>query len=153
MKFRAHIVATFIAALCTSACGTQAEVQTPVAEEDSLYKRLGGVEVLRRLVDAWMLEVATDPRIRDFFAEADLERVKLRLVERICVLVGGPCLYRGLELRELHAPLGIEPRHMRAFVELLEPAMLRVKVAPAPARELREAMAVLGAQVGTTEPQ
>ncbi len=117
--------------------------------EESLYQRLGGIDVLRRLVDEWMLEAASDPRIRDFFVEADFARVKLRLVERLCVLVDGPCMYRGAELREHHAGLGIEERHMRAFLDDLAAAMERVEISGAVARDLREALQVLGAQIGT----
>tara|TARA_R110002095_G_scaffold192082_3_gene169922 strand:+ start:129 stop:632 length:504 start_codon:yes stop_codon:yes gene_type:complete len=130
----------------TPPIASQTASKTP---SDTLYQRIGGIDVLRSLVDAWILEAGSDPRIRDFFAGADIARVKLRLVERLCVVVEGPCLYRGAELREHHAGLGIEERHMRAFLEDLEPAMTRVKIAPGPARELREAMLLLGAQIGT----
>lgn len=138
-------------ALVLSGCGSTARPASTENQsvEETLYQRLGGIDVLRQLVDAWILEVASDPRIRDFFADADIARVKLRLVERLCVLVDGPCLYRGGELREHHAELGIEEHHMRAFIADLEPAMKRVKIVGDAARELREAMQVLGAQVGS----
>lgn len=141
-----------LSGLAFSACGStsrpaNSENQTV---EETLYQRVGGIDVLRQLVDAWILEVASDPRIRDFFADADIARVKLRLVERLCVLANGPCLYRGAGLREHHASLDIEERHMRAFIGDLDPAMKRVKISGEVARELREAMQVLGAQVGST---
>ncbi len=147
-QFLGAIAAACLSAGALLACGGARDaVVTPTPPEQTLYSRLGGIEVLRQLVDAWMLEVTTDPRIRDFFASADMGRVKLRLVERVCVLVEGPCLYRGVDLRELHAPLKIEGRHMRAFLELLEPAMKRANISEGLARELMEVMTVLGAQV------
>ena len=146
------ILLLILAAFGTS-CGTS-KSSPPVepagkTPSDTLYQRVGGIDTLRRLVDAWILEAGSDPRIRDFFDGADIARVKLRLVERLCVLAEGPCLYRGAELREHHSTLGLEERHMRAFLDDLESAMQRVKIAPGPARELREAMLVLGAQIGT----
>ncbi len=145
-----RIVACVLVALL--GCGTSSAPSTMESlgktRNDSLYQRMGGIDVLRRLVDAWILEAGSDPRIRDFFVEADIARVKLRLVERLCVLAEGPCLYRGAELREHHASLGIEERHMRAFLDDLELAMKRAKIAPGPARELREGMLVIGAQIG-----
>ncbi len=115
-----------------------ADSQGKIEEEATLYERLGGVDVLRALVDAWMLEVSSDPRIRDYFAHADIGRLKLRLVERICVQVQGPCLYRGREMYEVHADLGLEDSHLRAFLQALDPAMRRVKIKDGPAEELRE---------------
>ena len=134
------------------ACGGKASQPsaTPAVEasRETLYARLGGVDTLRTLVDSWILEAASDPRIRDFFVDADMGRLKLRLVERLCVLTDGPCMYRGAELRAHHASLGIEERHMRAFLDDLEPALERAEIRGEPARELREALLLLGAQIG-----
>jgi hemoglobin len=109
-----------------------------IREEGTLYERLGGVDALRALVDAWLQEAGSDPRIRDFFGRADVGHLKLRLVERICVQVQGPCLYRGREMYEVHADLGLEDTHLRAFLQVLEPAMQRVLPKDAPRDELRE---------------
>lgn len=128
--------------------GSSEPAPAVVSGDETLYARIGGIDVLRRLVDAWILEAASDPRIRDFFIGADIARVKLHLVERLCVLAEGPCLYRGAELREHHAPLGIEEHHMRAFLDDFEPALKRAEISGEPARQLREALLVLGAQIG-----
>lgn len=145
------ILAVAASALMACGGGSAAPAGATTAAEtpdETLYQRAGGIDALRRLVDAWILEAASDPRIRDFFVNADIARVKLRLVERLCVLAEGPCMYRGAELREHHAPLGIEERHMRAFLDDLEPALKRADITGAPARELREALLLLGAQIG-----
>jgi hemoglobin len=115
----------------------------PVRADDSvdagatLYQRLGGVDVLRAIVDEWLLEASSDERIREHFAKTDILRLKLRLVERICVQVEGPCLYRGREMYEAHADLGIEDSHLRAFLQALEPAIQRAKLEDAVAEEFR----------------
>lgn len=111
-----------------------------ISEESTLYQRLGGVDVLRVLVDEWLIIASSDERIRNFFAKTDISRLKLRLVERICVQVQGPCLYRGREMYAAHADLGIEDSHLRAFLEGLGPAMLRAKIEGAAADELRSAI-------------
>ena len=108
-----------------------------VKEEETLYQRLGGVDVLRSLVDEWLLEASSDDRIREFFVHSDIARLKLRMVERICVQVQGPCLYRGREMYEAHADLGIEDSHLRAFLQALDPAIQRAKIDDAMAEELR----------------
>lgn len=120
--------------------GAKAPPDGTITEDESLYQRLGGVDVLRVLVDEWLLVASSDERIRNFFAKTDISRLKLRLVERICVQVGGPCLYRGREMYAAHADLGIEDSHLRAFLDGLEPAMLRASIKDEAADELRSAI-------------
>ena len=121
-----------------SGANSAAQDKGEIREEATLYERLGGVDVLRALVDAWLLEASSDPRIRDYFGKADIAHLKLRMVERICVQVQGPCLYRGREMYEVHADLGLEDTHLRAFLQGLEPAMERVLLKGRAAEELRE---------------
>ncbi len=137
------VIFTVSVAACGGVFGGSGAAPSPgdkggIKEEATLYERLGGVDVLRSLVDEWLLEASSDPRIRDFFADADIAHLKLRLVERLCVQVQGPCLYRGREMYEAHADLGLEDTHIRAFLQALEPAMQRVKIEGAPAEALRE---------------
>ncbi len=143
-------LALFITIAAGAGCAgslTSDSQRSVVAAPQSLYNRLGGALVLQQLVDAWLLEAASDSRIRDFFRGADISHLKLRLVERLCVLVDGPCLYRGANVAEHHAGLGIRPHHMRAFLDDLRPALQRVGVDEALAKELREALVVLAAQI------
>ncbi|MCP4447875.1 MAG: group 1 truncated hemoglobin [Myxococcales bacterium] len=146
----ANVVVLGIALGCSGSSPPPTHTTTVVSATNTLYERLGGIDVLRSLVDAWMLEVASDSRIREVFVDADIARVKLRLVERLCVLTGGPCMYRGAELHQHHASLGIEERHMRAFLEDLKPAMKRAEIPEKAGAELREALLLLGAQIGAS---
>lgn len=137
----------FVVGLCSCGRffgGDSGGVEPPsddiITEDSSLYQRLGGVDVLRVLVDEWLVVASSDERIRDFFAKTDISRLKLRLVERICVQVGGPCLYRGREMYTAHADLGIEENHLRAFLEGLAPAMRRASIKGEAAEELRTAI-------------
>ena len=147
-------LALFIIIAAGTGCAgslTSDSQRTLVAAPQSLYNRLGGAPVLQHLVDAWLLEAASDPRIRDFFRDADISHLKLRLVERLCVLVDGPCLYRGANVAEHHARLGIEPHHLDAFLDDLSPALQRLGVDEALAKELREALVILAAQIGASQ--
>jgi hemoglobin len=143
---RGLIGAVLVAGLCS--CGGFFGSSSPpattsddtISKDATLYERLGGVDVLRVLVDEWLVVASSDERIRDFFAGADISRLKLRLVERICVQVEGPCLYRGREMYAAHADLGLEDSHLRAFLQALEPAMQRAKIEGKAADELRIAI-------------
>lgn len=94
------------------------------APAPGLFERLGGVAGLRAIVDEWVGTAAADPRIQDFFVDADIARLKLRLVERLCVAAGGPCVYRGRDLDEAHADLALRPEHVDAFLADLEAALV-----------------------------
>ncbi len=134
-----------LGAACSSTADSRTS-QAPVAK-DSLYARLGGIETLRVLVDQWILQASSDERIRDYFAHSDMAILKERLLERICLLVEGPCIYKGRDLYEAHEHLRLEDRHLTAFLDDLEPAIERADIAAEPAKELRELVRGLASEL------
>lgn len=64
-----------------------------------------------------------DPRIKDFFATADLTRLKRTLTEQFCYVLGGGCAYTGRDMTSVHKDQGIAPRDFNALVENLQWAM------------------------------
>ena len=111
------------------------------AHQKSLYDRLGGRPAITAVVDDFVANVAADHRINRFFANANIGRLKARLVEQICQGTGGPCTYRGGDMRSVHAGMGIQSKHFNALVEDLGKSLNKFKV---PAREQRELVAILG---------
>src|SRR6059036_62881 len=67
--------------------------------EQSLYDRLGGKPAITAVVDDFVGRVAADNRINGKFANADLPRLKMMLVDQICQASGGPCTYTGIIFR------------------------------------------------------
>ncbi len=118
-------------------------------EEQSLYSRIGGIEVLRVLVDEWILEVASDARIRDYFVHTSIATIKLRLVERLCTLASGPCMYRGKDVYSAHAKLHIGDEQIKAFMDDYDAAILRTEISKPLAAELRKAILGLAAAIPT----
>ncbi len=141
----ARLLSGFVISVAAVSCGGVfgGGSSPPAAADDSidadatLYQRMGGVDVLRTIVDEWLLGASSDQRIRQYFANTDIIRLKLRLVERICVQVEGPCLYRGREMYQAHADLGIEDSHLRAFLQALDPAIQRAQLDDDVAEEFR----------------
>jgi hemoglobin len=111
------------------------------AHPKSLYDRLGGRPAITAVVDDFVANVAADHRINRFFANANIGRLKARLVEQICQGTGGPCTYRGGDMRSVHAGMGIQSKHFNALIEDLGKSLNKFKV---PAREQRELVAILG---------
>lgn len=130
---------------------------TPVmAQQKSLYDRLGGQPAIQAVVDEFLKNVAADNRINKFFANTDLTRLNKLLVEQICQVTGGPCTYTGRSMKETHMGLGITDADFKALVEDLVKALDKFKV---PDQEKNELLGILGplepdiVEVPATMPQ
>jgi len=83
-----------------------------LAQEKSLYDRLGGKDAIKAVVDEFVTRVAADTRINKKFAKSNIDRVKFELVEQICMATGGPCKYTGLDMKTAHKNLGVTEGHL-----------------------------------------
>src|SRR5713101_8477519 len=90
--------------------GGAAAKQAPAKEtaKKSLYDRLGGKSAIVAVVDDFVGNCAADKRINSFFAAtaADKDRLakfKGNLVDQICQASGGPCTYKGKDMKSAHA--------------------------------------------------
>jgi hemoglobin len=108
--------------------------------QKSLYERLGGMDAIRAVVDDFVGNVAADKRINKFFANTDITRLKTNLVNQICQGTGGPCVYTGRSMRDVHAGMGVRSSHFNALVGDLGKTLKKFKV---PAREQKELVAIL----------
>jgi len=133
MTIRIAAITVALAAYAWSTGGSLAQTR-------SLYDRLGGYPAISAVVDDFVANVAADRRINKFFANANVGRLKARLVEQICQGTGGPCTYTGRDMRSVHAGMGIEGKHFNALVEDLGKSLRKFKL---PAREQRELVAIL----------
>src|SRR5437762_11789917 len=82
------------------------------AKEKSLYDRLGGKKAITAVVDEFVGRVAADNRINTFFkaTASDSKRLasfKSKLVDQICEASGGPCKYKGKDMKSAHMGMGI----------------------------------------------
>ena len=105
MTLRARSFAAAVALLAFTLARSSALAQTR-----TLYDRLGGYPAISAVVDDFVKNVAADKRINRFFANANIDRLKARLVEQICQGTGGPCVYSGRDMRSVHAGMGIRAR-------------------------------------------
>ena len=64
-----------------------------VAQEKTLYERLGGKDAITAVVDEFATRVLADARINQKFAQSDPGRLKAQLVDQICAATKGPCQY------------------------------------------------------------
>jgi hemoglobin len=113
--------------LAASACITLPVVaQTtaaPMATSSALFDTFGGKAGLVKLMDDFMVRLLADPRTGPHFKPANQQRVKEQLVDQFCVVMGGPCVYKGADMKSAHANLDITKGDFNALVEVLQQAM------------------------------
>src|SRR5262249_41130638 len=111
-----NAVARWRTAMTLKACSFTAAVallaltlagNSTLGQTRTLYDRLGGYPGISAVVDDFVKNVAADKRINKFFANANIDRLKARLVEQICQGTGGPCVYTGRDMKSVHAGMGI----------------------------------------------
>ena len=97
--------------------------QGQTAPDDSLFRALGGLPAIERVVQDFMDTMLADARIRHTFDNSNIKRVKEKLVEQFCQLSGGGCAYTGDPMREVHQGLKLTNADFNALVEDLQLAM------------------------------
>jgi hemoglobin len=101
--------------------------------DDALYKSLGGKKAIVAVVDDFVGRCAMDTRINSFFADTAkdpkrLAKFKTNLVDQICQAAGGPCKYKGKDMKAAHAGMGISGGDFDALVQDLVATLDKFKV-------------------------
>lgn len=95
----------------------------PAALADSLFKDLGGMAKIERITARLLDLTFTDPRTAPQFRQTKRDRLEKLLNDQFCELTGGPCTYKGVNMKKSHIKLGITEREFNAMVEQLQAAM------------------------------
>lgn len=99
-----------------------AQAQTLPASE-SLYRGLGEKAGIARLMDNLVDRVAKDVRIQQHFKKTNLQNLKASLTDQVCQASGGPCVYKGPDMKTAHADMDVRKGDFNALVEDLQAAM------------------------------
>ncbi|MGR0137230.1 MULTISPECIES: group I truncated hemoglobin [Pseudomonas] len=92
-------------------------------KDDSLYRDLGAMPGITRIVEGMLLNIARDERIVERFRRIDIQRLRNKLIEQFCVEAGGPCTYTGDSMAESHKGQNVSRSDFNALVEDLIKAM------------------------------
>jgi len=141
IRTKAFLALTMVAAMAVTSLSAQSS-----AKSKSLYDRLGGKKAITAVVDEFVGRVAADKRINAFFAATAsdpkrLAKFKENLVDQICEASGGPCKYKGKDMKTAHAGMGVGDADFGALVEDLTAALDKFKVG---ATEKNELLGALG---------
>lgn len=108
-----------------AAAGLLAASSLALAADDSTYQGLGGKDGIHKIVGDLIPMVLADPRIKDAFTDIDMKHLAMRLEEQFCALSGGPCIYQGKEMADIHDGLNVTNAQFNAMAEDLQAAMER----------------------------
>jgi hemoglobin len=108
-------------ALCAALCfgAAPALAQSPTAA----FEAFGGKPGLVKLMDDFMQRLVTDERMKPHFAPTNQARVKEQLVDQFCSVLGGPCTYKGADMKAAHQNLDINMGDFNRLVEVLQASM------------------------------
>lgn len=93
-------------------------------ESSSIYDRIGGEPGIAGLVDRFYGRVLADPELKTYFEHAPMDKLRHMQREFFAAAAGGPIVYSGRPLREVHHRLAISRREFQRFtahlIETLE---------------------------------
>jgi hemoglobin len=123
---------TCVIAACTllavPAFAQSATAPVAASTSSALFQTFGAKPGLVTLMDDFMVRLLADPRTGPHFKPANQQRVKEQLVDQFCVVMAGPCVYKGADMKSSHANLDITKGDFNALVEVLQLAMDAQKI-------------------------
>lgn len=111
----------------------------PVVPQN-LFERLGGQGGLEEVLDALVVNIGADSRVNFYFINFDQVRFKTNMVAFLCEKTGGPCHYKGGELKSVHKSLQVSPEDFDAMIEVTGKTLDQKGVAEADRKELLDMM-------------
>lgn len=92
----------------------------------SLYKRIGGYDVIAGFVDLAFPRVAAHPQLQKYFvghADGSKYRQRQLIIDKLSNTLQGPTIYLGRPLESVHKGLNITAEEWDIFVQILSQAM------------------------------
>jgi hemoglobin len=132
---------TILGILALSSLGVSALAQQAAAP--TLYKRLGGYDAIAAVTDEFIAKFAADKSLSRYLvglSDSSKGRLRQLVVDQICSVTGGPCVYIGRDTRTAHKGLGITESDWNATVKILSDALDKFKV---PQKEKDEFLGVV----------
>jgi len=118
------------------------------AAEASLYRRLGGYDVIAAATDDLLTRLTSDPQLGPYWkghSKDSMRRDRQLVVDFLCYATGGPVEYRGRDMKTSHEGLGISESDWQLFVAHTKATLDKFAV---PAREQEEFLAAAASLKG-----
>ncbi len=119
----ALLIASSLASAQPAPQATPAPASSEAVAPPGLYKALGEKANIDLFVDDFVERMYRDTRIAHFFKDSNKQVLKESLAEQFCALTGGPCVYQGADMADVHADMKVDKGAFNALVEDLQLAM------------------------------
>ena len=106
----------------------------------TLYTRLGGYDAITAVVDALMVRIKDDEKLRRFYDHrgADgIAREQQLLVDYLCASTGGPVVYTGRDMKPVHVGMHLDEEDWKRAMAHLTATLDKFEV---PEQEKSEVM-------------
>ncbi len=106
----------------------------------SLYERLGGYDAIAAVVDALMVRIKDDDKLRRFYDHRGADgvaREQQLLVDFLCASTGGPMVYTGRDMKPVHVGMHLDEEDWKRAMAHLTATLQAFEV---PELERREVM-------------
>jgi methyl-accepting chemotaxis protein len=120
------------------------------AVKPPLFQRLGGKPALTAAVQKLYARVMTDALLKPFFRRVDLLQLQRQMVSFLTQHLGGPAVYRGPSMRDIHAKMRLGAHHFERVAEHLALVLDELDVPGPVAREVLAAVGSLEADIVST---
>lgn len=97
-----------------------------------LYQRMGGYDMIAAIVDDLLAQLRQDPAFDRFGggrSQGSLVRTRQLIVDQICWLAGGPCVYFGRDMKMAHEGLKITEAEWESMMRKFKVSLDKFKVA------------------------
>ena len=133
------VAAAALAFVVSLAIAAPAAAQQP----PTLYKRLGGYDAIAAVTDDFLGRLAGDTGLSRFFvghSTDSMKKIRQLIVDQLCALTGGPCLYVGRDMKTTHAGLAVTEKDWDSTVKHLVATLDKFSV---PAKEKDEVLGLI----------
>ncbi len=118
--------------------------------EQTLYEKLGGKQAIDAVVEDLTNRMMKDRQLKRFCSNMSEDQIKARralVAAFICKATGGPCEYKGRDMKQAHQNLGITEKDWNRFVELTKQSLDKFNVPADVQKEFLGAVAGLKDQI------
>ncbi len=96
----------------------------------SLYDRVGGPDAIAAITDDFVAGVLRDRHLARFFTGTVDSSLRQRVIDLLCQITGGPCVYTGRDMKTAHKGMGITESDWRIAVDLFTMSLNKRHIAP-----------------------
>jgi hemoglobin len=102
----------------------------------TLFKRIGGEQVIGELIHEFYDRVIADPELKPFFRKASMDKLRRMQREFFSAALDGPISYTGKPLNHVHHGRGITMHHFALYVAHLLDTLRDLKISDQDVQEI-----------------